>query len=79
MFKRSISPYEVETTINEGEIIRSYPNDTPFPSCLLLSFVQKRAIHVVVSKDERSGNCIIITAYEPDTSIWAADFKTKNS
>jgi hypothetical protein len=32
---------------------------------------------VVIAKDEENGRCIIITAYEPENTIWDADFRTK--
>ncbi len=77
MFKRSISADEVEATIENGEIIKEYPQDTPFPSQLKLYFVNKRPIHVVVSQDIISGICYVITAYEPDPNLWVSYFKTK--
>ena len=77
MFKRSISADDVEATIANGEVIKDYPQDTPFPSQLKLHFVSSRPIHVVVSQDIITGVCYIITAYEPDSSLWKSDFKTK--
>jgi hypothetical protein len=44
---------------------------------ILFGFVEKRPIHVVIAKDEENGRCIIITAYEPENTIWDADFRTK--
>lgn len=77
MFKRSISADDVESTIENGEIIKDYPQDTPFPSHLKLYFVNDRPIHVVVSQDFSTGICYVITAYEPDSNIWKSDFKNK--
>lgn len=62
--------------IEGGEIIREYADDKPFPSRLLLGWHQKRPLHVVAA-DTPDNETIIITAYEPDTTIWEADFKTK--
>ncbi|WP_431844485.1 DUF4258 domain-containing protein [Pedobacter superstes] len=59
------------------EAINEYPDDKPYPSFLLLGFVQIRSIHVVIAKDAENERCIIITAYEPDHAIWKADFKIK--
>lgn len=77
MFKRGISAEEVEVTIENGEIVKDYPQDSPFPSHLKLYFVNTRPIHVVVSRDISTGCCYVITAYEPDSSLWESDFKTK--
>jgi hypothetical protein len=49
MFARRISEVEVETTIDRGTIIESYPDDTPFASYLVLDFIDGRPIHVVYS------------------------------
>ena len=34
-----------------GEVISEYPDDVPFPSCLILGFVGTRPIHVVTARD----------------------------
>ena len=39
MFVRSITPAEVRTVIEQGQTIERYPEDTPYPSRLLLGFV----------------------------------------
>ncbi|MFN0174873.1 MAG: DUF4258 domain-containing protein [Saprospiraceae bacterium] len=77
MFKRSISAEDVEATIENGEIIKDYPEDSPFPSQLKLNYVGNRPIHVVVSQDSSTWVCYVITAYEPDSSLWKSDFKSK--
>jgi hypothetical protein len=78
MFKRSISADEVEFAIQNGETIKDYPGDQPFPSFLKLFFTEKgKPIHVVVSQDISNGICYVITAYVPDPSIWESNFKIK--
>ena len=52
MFERGISVEDVESVLQNGEIIVSYPQDTPHPSCLMLGFVDNRAIHVVVALED---------------------------
>jgi hypothetical protein len=76
MISRNISFEEVEKAINEGEIIKDYPDDKPFKSCLILAIVNKKPLHIVVSQDNE-GNCFVISTYEPDKEIWYKDFKTK--
>ena len=58
-----------------GEIIAQYPDDTPFPSCLILGYSGERALHVVASIDEEL--VYIITAYAPSPAKWEADWKTR--
>lgn len=76
LFERNISVDDIQRAIADGEIIRQYEDDKPFPSCLILSYTSdERPIHVVVSIDD--GYIYLITAYIPDEDIWDADFKTK--
>lgn len=77
MFKRDIEINDVRKIIGEGVVVTEYPNDKPYPSWLLLGFINKRPIHVVVAKAYSEAKCIVITAYQPDTSLWESDFKTK--
>jgi hypothetical protein len=78
MFRRNISLAEVKFILNTGDIIREYTDDKPYPSFLLLGFIDHRPLHLLVAKDSETGNCIMVTAYEPDKNLWSTDFKTKN-
>lgn len=49
MFQRNITPDIVEISLINGEIIEEYPNDTPYPSFLLLHFIDDKPIHIVAS------------------------------
>ncbi len=49
MFVRRISKRDVQAVVAYGEVIEENPNDTPFPSYLLLDFVECRPIHVIFS------------------------------
>lgn len=77
MFKRDIGIDDVHFLIEHGEMIYEYPYDKPYPSYLLMAYVNKRPLHLVLAKDALSTKCIAITAYQPDQLIWEADFKTK--
>lgn len=77
MFEREISPEVVKRATQAGEVIENYPDDHPYPSALLLSFEDGRALHVVVGVDEAEATCHIVTAYWPDHSMWSADFKVR--
>jgi|SRR5690606_29449864 len=77
MFSRDISTEDIEATIKFGEIISDYPNDKPLPSCLILGYVSNRPLHLVIAINETENKCVVITAYEPDPSIWDQNFKSK--
>jgi len=77
MFKRDIEISDIRHIIATGEAINEYPDDKPYPSFLLLGFIQTRPIHVVIARNTENERCIIITAYEPDQAIWEAHFRIK--
>jgi len=74
--KGAISVNDIEQVIKDGQIIKNYSNDKPFPSYLVKGFVDNKVLHVVVSYDIL-GNYYIITAYQPDEGIWNVDFTIK--
>jgi len=77
MFKRNISVDDIIALLEDGEIITTYPDDKPYPSYLILGFRSKRPLHLVVGKDNQTGQCIMVTVYEPDKKAWSLDFKSK--
>jgi hypothetical protein len=77
MFKRDIDTSDVEQVIQEGEIIKSYPDDKPYPSFLILGFRREKPIHRVIAKNVQDDECIVVTAYIPDPTIWMKDLKAK--
>lgn len=79
MFERSIEPEEVEFVLRQGKVIAAYPDDTPYPSCLMLGFVRGQPLHVVVALEENSQTCYIITVYHPDPALWEAGFEKRRS
>jgi hypothetical protein len=62
---------------DRGTIIESYRDDTPFASYLVLYFINDCPIHVVYSIDESTNIIYIITAYNPDPSIWENNFSVR--
>ena len=77
MFQRSISTEEVEYVITNGETLKEYPADNPYPSKLLFAFCENRPLHAVCSFNEAERIIIIVTVYEPSTEIWENDFRTR--
>ena len=62
-------------SIKSGEIIEQYPDDYPFPSCLIMGKSGNRVIHVVASVED--GLLYVITAYIPNPDKWEKDRKTR--
>jgi hypothetical protein len=77
MFERRISSDDVRHVLQTGAAIQEYPDDTPYPSRLVLSYVDGRPLHVVVADNDAAHETIIITVYEPDPAIWESDFRRK--
>jgi len=73
--QRNISIGNVINGLQNGEIIEQYPDDYPYPSCLVLGYTKgNKAIHVVCGLDEELW---LITAYYPDSDEWTDDFKQR--
>ncbi len=77
MFERSIAVDEVGTVIAQGELIKSYPDDRPYPSQLYLGVVRGRPIHVLLAYDIDTRTGYVVTAYIPNRSLWSDDFRTR--
>jgi hypothetical protein len=77
MFQRGISPEDVRAVVATGEVIRHYPDDTPYPSRLILGWRSNRPLHVVVADNHEAQETIIITVYQPDPDQWEEDFRSK--
>ena len=75
MAERGIREEDVARVIAEGKEIEGYPDDHPYPSRLLLGWVEGRPIHVVAALAERA--IIVITVYEPDPAQWEAGFERR--
>ncbi len=78
MFERGISRTDVRTVLATMLIIENNPNSTPYPSYLMLGWVNNRPIHVAAADDSVNLKTIIITVYEPDSSQWfLPDFRRR--
>ena len=74
--QRGIWMRDVRAAVMSGQIIEQYPDDFPFPSCLMSGITQdKRVLHVVMSDEGSSSR--IITTYYPNPAQWSSDFKTR--
>jgi hypothetical protein len=76
IFSRGISTDDVVTALINGEIIEQYPNDYPFPSCLVLGHTNMgKALHIVCGSNEVE--LWLITTYFPSAIKWTEDFKQR--
>lgn len=74
--QRGIKISDIKCAITNGEIIEQYPDDYPFPSCLILGNERTgKKIHVCISDEGTASR--IITAYYPDVTKWSKDMKTR--
>ena len=67
---------DIKNCIMTGEIIEQYPDDFPFPSCLIFGYATNDKVLHVVASDEGSESRII-TAYFPDNIKFEDDLKTR--
>jgi len=77
MFERRISADEVRYVTETGEAIEEYPDDTPYPSRLIMGRYKSRPIHVVAANNSLDKEIIIITVYEPDPSEWDPEYRER--
>ena len=77
LVKRSISFEDVRSAILSGTIIEQYPDDYPYPSCLILGYAQNGPLHIVVGLGHKK--LWLITTYKPDVDKWEDDFRTRKA
>ena len=79
MFERSISVADIRQVLSTGENIENYPEDTPYPSRLVLGWSGRRPLHVVVADNAEGDETIVVTVYGPDPAQWQPGFKRRRS
>jgi hypothetical protein len=73
-----IEDEEVFEAVSSGKIIENYPEDEPYPSCLIYGKTSKnRPLHVVCAHSDDDKLTIIVTAYQPNPERWI-DFSRRN-
>lgn len=77
MAERRILRADVLAVLQGGEVIEEYPDDTPFPSALVLGVASGGPLHVVVALDASGPDPYIITVYEPSPDKFEPDWKTR--
>jgi hypothetical protein len=67
MLERNISSrQDVFNTIHNGDVIESYLESNPYPSCLIAGYSGNRQVHVVAAWDDDACAVYLITVYTPD-------------
>ena len=70
---------EIFDSVARGQIIEDYPDDRPYPSCLILgSLTGGYPLHSVWGYNEASGWAVLITVYRPDPDRWIEWRKRRN-
>ena len=67
----ALSLDEVLSSVHSGEIIENYPEDRPFPSCLVLGRTDHGdPVHSVWAYNSDVRWAVLITVYRPDPKRW---------
>jgi len=62
---------EVFGSVFRGEIIEDYPDDWPYPSCLIYGETFRGdPVHSVWAYNEETRWAVLVTVYRPDPSHW---------
>ena len=62
---------EIYFSVLQGEIIKDYPTDKPYPSCLIYGDnFHGEPIHSVWAYNDKTKWAVIITVYRPDSNRW---------
>jgi len=77
MFERGFKKESVVKAVRNGEIIKEYPNDKPYPSYLLLAMANNEILHIVIAYNKIENEVYIVTVYSPDKKIWSDDFRQR--
>jgi len=62
---------EIYESVFQGEVIESYPDDKPYPSCLVYGPSKLGVpIHSVWAHNAKNGWVVLITVYRPEPTKW---------
>ena len=66
-----VTDQEVYEAVCNGEAIKVYPDDTPYPSVLIFGMTSaQRPLHIVCAYDNDEDRAVIVTVYQPDPTLW---------
>ena len=62
---------EIFVSVFQGEIIEVYPDDKPYPSCLVYGETFRgEPVHSVWGYNLENGWAVLVTVYRPDPERW---------
>jgi hypothetical protein len=62
---------EIFISVFQGEVIEDYPDDKPYPSCLVYGETFRREpVHSVWAYNQENRWAVLITVYRPDPKRW---------
>ena len=62
---------EIYFSVMHGEIIEHYPDDRPYPSCLIYGMTfSDDPVHSVWAYNEENQWAVLVTVYRPDPDLW---------
>lgn len=68
---------EIYFSLQNGALIENYPDDKPYPSCLIAgNNFAGRAIHSVWAYNKNNLQAVLVTVYRPDPARWK-NWKTR--
>jgi len=71
-YNDGLSHTEVLQSLVSGEIIEQYPDDNPYPSCLVFGRNKnEEPIHSVWAYNKQTNSAVLITVYRPDAGKWS--------
>lgn len=79
IMQRGIRPKDIRFVLEYGEVIEDYSTDFPYPSRLVLAWINKKPIHVVAADHPALAVTFVITVYEPDPTQWEPGFKHRRT
>jgi hypothetical protein len=68
---------EIFGSVFRGEVIEEYPDDWPYPSCLVYGETFRGdPVHSARAYNEENGWAVLVTVYRPDPDRWI-DWRTR--
>jgi len=62
---------EIYNSVLQGEVIEIYPQDRPYPSCLILGMTFRgEPVHSVWAYNAETRWAVLVTVYRPDPNRW---------
>lgn len=78
--ERGFTLQEIIQAWDSFEIIKTYEDDKPFPSFLILGKTLSGIdFHLVLAYDEEYDEVILITIYEPSLKEWESNLKIRRT